>query len=307
MQKHLKKHLPKVIGATSIAFIGFAAFSFGAFNKGPHIDSIYPTSGPDRTLITLTGSNFAKDSQGYLADFIRIEGKNSGTDAYLENDKTIKFTLDLSNSQAVKECTRRANKQKNCHIAIKLFDAFTNKESNAMPFLVTPPSAPTTPPVTTPIASCSLNISVSSSTPVAQNVSRGQAGVSLVKFNITPRCDQGLTGITLKSFAVSLLPMPSGYTNVSSLRLFNDADGALLGTLSNITTAGLNFVGLSLSMPANQTATFTAVADISSSATLLSTVYGVFGGSGAIDNLGGGVGNNAGGNIFAGNTMTVIN
>lgn len=145
---------------------------------------------------------------------------------------------------------------------------------------------------------CSLNVSISSDTPVAQSVSFGQAGVTLVKFNLIPNCD-----IMLSSFAVSLLPMPNGFSNISSLRLYKD--GTQLGSTLNNPSAGANFTNLNTPIPVGGTV-FEVKGDISTSAIVGSTIYGVFGGSYATRiSDSGWVDNNASGNIIAGNVMTI--
>jgi peptidoglycan hydrolase-like protein with peptidoglycan-binding domain len=148
--------------------------------------------------------------------------------------------------------------------------------------------------------SCTLTVSLSSATPVAQFVTPGQSAVPLVKFNATPNCNG-----TLNSFAVSLLPMPNGYQNISSLRLYNDATGAQLGTTQSVTTAGMNFPGVNIPLTANHTLVLKVVGDVSSSASIGGTVYGTFGGSYGVTGSGGVIGNNASGNLISGNTMTV--
>ena len=98
--------------------------------------------------------------------------------------------------------------------------------------------------------------------------------------------------------------MPSGYQNVSFLRLSNYADASQLGSLS-VSNASVNFTDLNISIMANQTITLKVLADISGTATNGGTVYGVFGGSWEVDSANNGVTNNASGNIIAGSTMTV--
>jgi len=144
---------------------------------------------------------------------------------------------------------------------------------------------------------CLLTVSLNSATPAAKSVGSGQNGVSLVKFNLFPNCD-----ITLSSFAVSLLPMPNGYLNISSLRLYKD--GVQIGSTLNNPVAGANFTGLNMAIPTGQTIVFEAKGDINTSAAVGSTVYGAFGGSWATS-VSGSVGNNASGNIIAGNVMTI--
>ena len=149
--------------------------------------------------------------------------------------------------------------------------------------------------------SCSLTVSLAATTPAAQYISPGQSAVSLIKFNATPNCSG-----TLNSFAVSLLPMPNGYQNISALRLYNDTTGAQLGTTQNVTIAGMNFPSVNTPLTANQPLVLRVDGDVSSSAVSGSMVYGVFGGSSAVNNSGGVIGNNASGNIIMGNTMTVV-
>lgn len=315
MKKHIKKHLPKIAGFATVALIGFMAMSSGILNNklsAPRIDSISPAQGLDGTIVTLTGSGFSTDPQN-IADYLRIEGKNIGVDQYsTDGGKTIKFTIDLSSTKDAKECVKKLSKKGSCKIGLKVMDWSTKKESNEVHFLVTAPPPPPPTPVSVPptpvsVAKCTLVVSVSPTSSSAQNVKRGQTGVSLVKFNLTPNCDTAINGATINSFAVSLLPSPSGYLNISSLRLYNDADGSLLGSITNVTNPGLNFPGINMSILANQTLTFNVIGDISPSATLWSTVYGVFGGSSGVDNLGGMLYNNAGGALISGNTVTISN
>lgn len=155
--------------------------------------------------------------------------------------------------------------------------------------------------VATFVQSCSLTVSVASTTPAAQTISAGQSGVALVKFNATPNCDG-----TLSSFAVSLLPMPNGYQNISTIRLYDDASGVQLGTTQNVTIAGMNFPSVDAPLTANQTFVLKVVGDVSPSAVNGSTVFGAFGGSYGVTASGGAIGNNASGNIISGNTMTVV-
>ena len=148
--------------------------------------------------------------------------------------------------------------------------------------------------------SCALTVSIAETSPAAQNINPGQSAVSLVKFNATSNCDG-----TLNSFAVSLLPMPSGYQNISTLRLYNDVSGVQLGTTQTVTGASVNFASVNTPLTANQALVLKVVGDVSPSAANGGTVYGVFGGSSAVNSSGGTIGNNASGNIFAGNTMTI--
>ncbi|MDO8649692.1 MAG: peptidoglycan-binding domain-containing protein, partial [Candidatus Berkelbacteria bacterium] len=161
---------------------------------------------------------------------------------------------------------------------------------------------PTPTPTPTPISCAPITVSVSPATPQLQNASPGQNGVSLVIFNVATNCN-----INLNSFAVSLLPMPNGYQNISSLRLYNNATGTQLGSTVTASVAGLNFTGLNQSISSNQTLSLKVVGDISPSAIVGSTVYGVFGGSSATDaTTGTFVGNNASGNLIAGNVITIV-
>ncbi len=148
--------------------------------------------------------------------------------------------------------------------------------------------------------SCSLTVSIAQTSPAAQTISPGQSGVTLVKFNATPNCDG-----TLNSFAVSLLPMPNGYQNISTLRLYDDASGVQLGTTQNVTIPGMNFPSVNTPLTANQTRVLRVVGDVSPLAVIGSTVYGTFGGSSGVTGSGGVIGNNAGGNLISGNTMTI--
>jgi len=169
----------------------------------------------------------------------------------------------------------------------------------------TPTVLPSPSPTPTPITqSCVLTVSIAQTTPPAQTIRPGQTGVNLVKFNATPNCDG-----TLKSFAVSLLPMLNGYQNISTLRLYDDVSGVQLGTTQSVTTAGMNFPSVNIPLTDNQTLVLRVVGDVSPSAgigDIGSTVYGVFGGSWGTTSLGGAIGNNASGNLISGNTMTVV-
>ena len=152
-----------------------------------------------------------------------------------------------------------------------------------------------------PVAqSCVLTVSIAPTTPAAQNISPGQSGVTLVKFNATSNCDG-----TLSSFATSLLPSPNGYKNISTLRLYDDVSGVQFGTTQSVTTAGMNFPSVNTPLTANQTLVLRVVGDVSPSAVIGSTVYGTFGGSSGVTGLGGVIGNNASGNLISGNTMTI--
>lgn len=148
--------------------------------------------------------------------------------------------------------------------------------------------------------SCILTVSIAQTTPAAQTISAGQSGVTLATFNAIPNCDG-----TLNSFAVSLLPMPNGYQNISTLRLYNDATGAQLGTTQSVTVAGINFASINTPLTANQPLVLKVVGNVSPSAINGSTVYGVFGGSSGVTSSGGMIGNNASGNLISGNNMTV--
>ncbi|MDO8490257.1 MAG: peptidoglycan-binding protein, partial [bacterium] len=151
-----------------------------------------------------------------------------------------------------------------------------------------------------PVTQCVLTVSIAQTSPAAQNINPGQSAVALVKFNATSNCDG-----TLNSFAVSLLPMPNGYQNISALRLYNDTTGLQLGTTQSVTIAGMNFPSVNTPLTANQTLVLRVVGDVSPSAVIGSTVYGTFGGSWAVNGSGGTIGNNASGNLISGNTMTV--
>lgn len=157
-----------------------------------------------------------------------------------------------------------------------------------------------TPPVITIPQSCLLTVSLAASTLAAQYISPGQSAIPLVKFNATPNCNG-----TLNSFAVSLLPMPNGYQNISTLRLYNETSGAQLGTTQSVLGASVNFASLNTPLTANQTLVLKVAGDVSSSALSGSTVYGVFGGSYGVSASGGVIGNNASGNLIMGNTMMV--
>jgi len=100
--------------------------------------------------------------------------------------------------------------------------------------------------------------------------------------------------------------MPNGYQNISTIRLYDDANGVQLGTTQDITIAGMNFPSVNTPLAANQALVLKVIGDVSSSAVNGSTVYGTFGGSFGVTGSGGVIGNNASGNLIFGNTMTIL-
>ena len=157
------------MGFVSLAIIGFVAFTslHGNANKGSsllRIDSISPTQGPEGTLVTLTGAGFStnadpvnpmdkQEKKNTLppGNYLKIEGKITGSGVFSADGTTLEYKLDLNNTKAAKECTKKLNKEKDCKIGLKVVDA-SGKESNEVHFLVTP-SATDTSFIPTPVLS----------------------------------------------------------------------------------------------------------------------------------------------------------
>src|SRR3989344_3004736 len=304
--KKKKVHIITTCGAVAIA--GIILFQ-GAIPKAESmvkINSISPNQGADGTEVVVTGSGFSTSIQGITGTQISGKVYAPGNYILIQNDvldqpilspdgKTLTFKVNLISDKVKADCAASLAKIKpgSCKIQIKVVNAYS-KMSLGQYFTITSLSS-------TPITqSCLLTVSVASTTPAAQNISPGQNGVSLVKFNAVSNCDG-----TLNSFAVSLLPMPNGYQNISTLRLYDDVSGAQLGTTQSVTIAGMNFPSVNIPLTANQTLVLRVVGDISPSAVIGSTVYGVFGGSYGVTSSGGVIGNNASGNLISGNTMTI--
>ena len=153
MKKHIKKHLPKIAGLATVALIGFVGVSSGILNNKvsvPRIDSISPAQGPEGTVVTLVGSGFTtqadvvytthkddkKEDILLSGNSIKIEGKIISSGIYSVNGTSLEFKLDLNNTKAAKECTKKLNNQKDCKIGLKVVN-MNGKESNEVHFLVT--------------------------------------------------------------------------------------------------------------------------------------------------------------------------
>ncbi|MFA5830106.1 MAG: hypothetical protein WC843_06500 [Candidatus Gracilibacteria bacterium] len=309
MKKLLKNKKVQIASMFStVAIAGIILFQ-GAIPKAESmvkISSISPNQGATGTEVVISGSGFSSSIQGITGtqingkvyapgNYILIQSEVLDQPILSPDGKTLTFNVNLISDKVKADCSASLAKIKpgSCKIQIKVVNAY-GKMSLGQYFTVTSmPSVPTTP-------SCLFSVSVAPTTPAAQNISPGQSGVTLTKFNATPNCDG-----TLNSFAVSLLPMPNGYQNISTLRLYDDVTGVQLGTTQNVTTAGMNFPYVNIQLIANQTLVLRVVADVSPSALIGSTVYGVYGGSLQFNVSGELMVNNGSGQLFAGNIMTV--
>lgn len=304
--KNKKTHIAVTFGVVAIAGIILFQGAIPKAESSVKINSISPNQGAAGTEVVVSGSGFSSSIQGITGTQINGKVYAPGNYILIQSDvldqpilspdgKTLTFNVNLISDKVKADCVASLSKIKpgSCKIQIKVVNAY-GKMSLGQYFTVTSINNNIT-------QSCLLTVSVAQTTPAAQNISAGQSGVSLVKFNATPNCDG-----TLSSFAVSLLPMPNGYQNISALRLYNDVSGVQLGTAQNVTGASVNFTSVNVPLIANQTLVLRVVGDVSPSAVNGSTVYGVFGGSYGVTGSGGVIGNNASGNIFAGNTMTVL-
>jgi hypothetical protein len=305
--KNKKVHIITTFGAVAIA--GILLFQ-GAIPKSESlvkINAISPNQGPAGTEVVVSGSGFSTSIQGITGTQINGKVYAPGNYILIQNDvldqpilspdgKTLTFHVNLISDKVKTDCETSLSKIKpgSCKIQIKVVNAY-GKMSLGQYFTVTSLSNTVT-------QSCVLTVSIAQTTPATQNINPGQNAVPLVKFNAIPNCNG-----TLNSFAVSLLPMPSGYQNISALRLYNDANGVQLGTTQNVTSASVNFASINTPLTANQTLVLRVVGDVSPLAYIGSTIYGVFGGSYGVTGSGGVIGNNASGNIFAGNIMTIQN
>ncbi|MFA5999944.1 MAG: hypothetical protein WC783_03120 [Candidatus Paceibacterota bacterium] len=307
MEKVLKNKKIQIATTFGAVVVGLVLFQ-GAVPKSESIvkiNSITPNQGATGTEVVVSGSGFSKSIEGITGTQINGKVYAPGNYILIQNDvldqpilspdgKTLTFRVNLISDKVKADCQASLSKIKpgSCKIQIKVVNAY-GKMSLGQYFTVTSISNVIT-------QSCLLTVAIAPTTPASQSISPGQSAAPLVKFNATPNCDG-----TLNSFAVSLLPLPNGYQNISTLRLYDDASGVQLGTTQNVTTAGMNFTSVNLPLTANQTRVFRVVGDVNPSAINGSIVYGVFGGSLGFTGSGEMIGNNASGNIFAGNIMTV--
>lgn len=302
--KNKKTHIITTCGVVAIAGILLFQGAIPKAESSVKINSISPNQGATGTEVVVTGSGFSTSIEGITGTQINGKVYAPGNYILIQSDvldqpilspdgKTLTFHVNLISDKVKADCAASLAKIKpgSCKIQIKVVNAY-GKISLGQYFTVTSISNVVT-------QSCILTVSVAPTTPVAQSITPGQSGVSLVKFNATPNCDG-----TLNSFAVSLLPLPNGYQNISTLRLYNDVSGAQLGAIQSVTGAGMNFTSINTPLIANQTLVLRVVGDVSSLAS--GAVYGIFGGSYGVTNSGEMIGNNASGNIFAGNVMTVM-
>lgn len=309
MKKLLKNKKVQIVatcGAVALAGIILFQGTIPKAESSVKINSITPNQGAAGTQVVITGSGFSSSIQGITGtqisgkvyapgNYILIQSEVLDQPILSPDGKTLTFNVNLVSDKVKADCAASISKIKpgSCKIQIKVVNAY-GKISLGQYFTITSLSSIPT------AQSCILTVSIASSTPAAQNISPGQNGVPLVKFNATPNCDG-----TLNSFAVSLLPMPNGYQSISALRLYDDVSGVQLGTTQSVTGASVNFTSVNTPLTANQTLVLRVVVDVNPSA-LTSSVYGVFGGSYGVTGSGGTIGNNASGNIFAGNVMTVL-
>ncbi len=300
-----KVHIVTTFGA--VAIVGMILFQ-GAIPKSESsvkINSISPNQGPAGAEVVVSGSGFSSSIQGITGtqisgkvyapgNYILIQNEVLNQPVLSPDGKTLTFHVNLVSDKTKADCYASLAKIKpgSCKVQIKVVNAY-GVMSLGQYFTVTSSN--------NVAQSCTLMVSVSPTTFASQNVSPGQKMISLVKFNATPNCDG-----TLNSFAVSLLPMPNGYQNISTLRLYDDTSGVQPGTAQTVTGASVNFASINTPLMVNQTRVLRVVADISSSASIGSTVYGAFGGSYGVTRTGSVIGNNASGNIFAGNTMMIV-
>lgn len=302
----LKRKIPLLATIGALAFGGVILFQ-GSIPKAQSrviIKTISPSQGAVGTDVVISGSGFSLSVQGITGtkvngvvnapgNFVLIQGDVIAGPILSSDGQTLTARVSLATEKLRMYCAEKFLNSLPCKVQVKVVNAY-GKESNGQYFNITSDVN------IVPTISCVLTVSPAPSTPAAQNISPSQGGVTLVKFNATPNCDG-----TLESFAVSLLPMPNGYQNISSLRLYDDVSGVQLGTTQNVTVAGLNFASVNTPLTANQTIVLRVVGDVSASAINGSTVYGVFGGSYGVTGSGGMIGNNASGNIIAGNTLTI--
>ncbi|TSD03074.1 MAG: hypothetical protein Athens071416_334 [Parcubacteria group bacterium Athens0714_16] len=313
MKEKLKNKKVQIITTCGVVAIAGILLFQGAIPKAESsvkINSITPSQGATGTEVVVIGSGFSTSIEGITGTQISGKVYAPGNYILIQNEvldqpilspdgKTLTFHVNLISDKVKADCAASLAKIKpgSCKIQIKVVNAY-GKMSLGQYFTVTSLSS-------TPITqSCMLTASVNPTTPAAQNITPGQSGVTLVKFNAVSNCDG-----TLNTFAVTLLPMPNGYQNISTLRLYDDVTGVQLGTTRSVTTAGMNFPSVNIPLITNQTLVLRVDGDVSPSAVIGSTVYGIFGGSFGATASGEMIGNNASnptGTFFAGKTMTVV-
>ncbi len=301
--KDKKVHIVTACGAVAVVGILLFQGSIPSSARQVKLNSISPNQGVAGTEVVITGSGFSSSIQGITGtkvndivyapgNYVLLQGDVIAGPILSPDGKTLAVRISVDSEKVRMYCEEKFRSKEPCKVQAKVVNAYS-KQSNGQYFTILY-SAP-------PVAqSCTLTVSIASTTPASQTLSPGQIGVPLVKFNAIPNCD----GI-LSSFAVSLLPMPNGYQSISALRLYDDASGMLLSMVQSVTTAGLNFSLSNIPIRANQPLTLLVVGDVSASA-VSSTVYGAFGGSYGVTGSGEMIGNNASGNLIVGNTMTVI-
>ena len=301
--KDKKVHIVTACGAVAVVGILLFQGSIPSSARQVKLNSISPNQGVAGTEVVITGSGFSSSIQGITGtkvndivyapgNYVLLQGDIIAGPILSPDGKTLTARISVDSEKVRMYCEEKFRNTEPCKVQAKVVNAYS-KQSNGQYFTILY-SAP-------PVAqSCTLTVSIASTTPASQTLRPGQIGVPLVKFNAIPNCD----GI-LSSFAVSLLPMPNGYLSISALRLYDDASGMLLSMVQSVTTAGLNFSLSNIPIRANQPLTLLVVGDVSASA-VSSTVYGAFGGSYGVTGSGEMIGNNASGNLIVGNTMTVI-
>ncbi len=301
--KNKKVHIITTCGVVAVAGILLFQGSIPSDSRQVKLNAISPNQGVAGTEVVITGSGFSSSVQGITGtkvndivyapgNYVLLQGDVIAGPILSPDGKTLAVRISVDSEKVRMYCEEKFRSKEPCKVQAKVVNAYS-KQSNGQYFTILY-SAP-------PVAqSCTLAVSIASTTPAAQTISPGQSGVTLVKFNATSNCDG-----TLNSFAVSLLPMPSGYQAISSLRIYDDVSGVQLGSTQSVSSASVNFATVNTPLMTNQTRVLKIVGDVSPSAIIGSTVYGVFGGSYGVTGSGGVIGNNASGNIFAGNIMTI--
>lgn len=304
--KAKKVHIATTFGVAAVAAIILFQGAIPREMSTVKLNSISPNQGISGTEVVLSGSGFSTSIEGITGTMVNKVVQAPGNYVLIQNEAIAEPILSIDGttltvrispvSEKVRadcEAKLTSTRPQPCKLQIKVVNAY-GKVSTGQYFTITGFASPE------PVAQCTLTVAVASTTPLAQNMSVGQSAVPLVKFNATPSCDG-----TLNSFAVSLLPLPYGYKSISALRIYDDVSGMQLGAIQSVTGAGMNFTLANIPLKTNQQLVFRIDGDVSPTATVGATMYGVFGGSSAFDSAGGLFGNNASGNIIAGNVMTV--
>lgn len=300
--KKKKVHIITTFGVAAVAAVILFQGSIPRELSSTKLSSISPNQGIAGTEVVLSGSGFSSSVEGITGtminkvvyapgNYVLVQGDVAPASVLSPDGKTLTVRINPVSDKVRTDCEAKLSsaRPEPCKLQIKVVNAY-GKVSNGQYFTITGFGNP--PPVA---QSCTLMIAVASTTPIAQTISLGQSA-TLVKFNGTPDCDG-----TLKSFAVSLLPMPSNYTSISALRLYDDVSGMQLGATQSVTGPSINFTGLNIPLMTGSTLVFRVVGD----AAKVGSVYGTFGGSYGVTASGDLIGNNTSGVLFSGNVMTI--